>query len=178
MKCKIKDLGEAYLSHPRAPKCKDSMYRALRRVVRSAGYDENKATTDIINEDLADKWFKVWSMRASSARTQPEARAHELTANTSMGMATSVFGDIYCYDYKAKNIEIPYVDGFRKKARSLRFRVRRASYEPPSDATINKLLKEWQATNDINVFVIIGFALSFGSRKAEIQQMRLSLIHI
>lgn len=177
----IADLETAYKASPvdAETAARKQNFFALRQLLRTA-YDlelgaELTLSVSQITNAVGRRWFEHASAKALEATNQADKTTIKRSANSRWGQAKSVFAPKALAVYRATQIHHPHMEEFVTAGETFKFsKLPATAFNPPPETLIQSTLDAWHKIEDRNLFLAIGFALSFGLRAGELAQAKWS----
>ena len=148
-------------------------FKNVVRHVHGKDADFERLPASLINAELAASWFNQASREVLAEDSQTEQGSIRRSANSIMQQAKSLFVPRALEAYAEADLELPNVAEFLAKCKTRKFtKAIKTDYHAPKEEIIQQTLKDWQALQNRDLFLVIGHALAFGLRKGEITQVR------
>lgn len=158
---------------PATRKANINSFKNLLRTVLGKDVDLDLLAASAINGSLAKTWFNIASQAVQNEQSQTAQGSVRRSANSVIAQAKSLFVPRALEFYHDNELELPNVQEFLLACKTRKFtKAIKTDYHAPAETVIQQTLKDWQALDDRDLFLVIGHSLSFGLRKGEIIQAK------
>lgn len=128
------------------------------------------AKADKLNPAAIRKWYRI--AQSNLTGDQQNDRSAKVTANSILNSALSILADKLLPHYQDAGLKLPDYTDLRRTVKAEAFALPRKDYHPPAPEIIAATLRDWEQLDDRNLFLAIGWILSFGLRKSNVTSAR------
>lgn len=124
------------------------------------------STADKLNPAAIRAWFRHAQTKLTGDQLQD--RSTKVTTNSILNSALSVIAAKLLPHYQDAGLKLPDYTDLRRTVKAENFDLPRKDYHPPAPEIIEATLRDWEQLEDRNLFLTIGWILSFGLRKSNV----------
>jgi len=163
---KLQDIRDHYRDVARAaPKTITANLNNWDHLLRTIGLEPN-TPADKLNPAAIRKWYRHAETKLTGDQLQD--RSTKVTANSILNSALTIIADKLLPHYQDAGLKLPDYSDLRRTIKAENFHLPRKDYHPPAPEIIANTLRDWEQLDDRNLFLAIGWILSFGLRKSNV----------